>query len=398
MNIDSFSLDIEPLGIELAIDFKRIKISSIKQRGNWRPMSTETYGVVDFFSGCGGMSYGFHHLGETTGLFKVLAAFDMDLYANKTYRTNLGLMPFQQDLSRSSSECISSIMKAKQLSRCNDLIVVAGPPCQGFSAHRRKDPRKDVRNFLVDRFAEYALALNPKFIILENVPDLIRKRHWSYYEMFLRKVNTAGYNVTASVLNMATYGVPQKRFRAVAIAARDVIPTLPPPLLDTTSLRTVRDAIGFLPLLSAGKSYNEDAMHITSKHRKETIEILKRVPKNGGSRPHGLGPPCLDRTSGFNDVYGRLSWDKPSVTITARCRTPSCGRFTHPEQDRGLSVREAALLQSFPPDFVFEGPFDDKFKQIGNAVPPLFSLQLAVHIIRMISKERQNEEVSALQQ
>lgn len=88
---------------------------------------------------------------------------------------------------------------------------------------------------------------------------------------------------------------------------------------------------------------------------------------------------------GFYDVYGRLAWDKPAVTITARCRTPSCGRFVHPEQDRGLSVREAALLQGFPKDFYFEGPFDDKYKQIGNAVSPIFSTRLAGHVLSMLA-------------
>lgn len=124
-------------------------------------------------------------------------------------------------------------------------------------------------------------------------------------------------------------------------------------------------------------------MHITSKHRAETIELLSKIPKDGGSRrslPEGEGPECLRKVDGFRDVYGRLSWDKASVAITARCRTPSCGRFTHPEQNRGLSVREAALLQGFPESFYFEGPFDDKYKQIGNAVSPVFAEALAKHI------------------
>jgi hypothetical protein len=115
-------------------------------------------------------------------------------------------------------------------------------------------------------------------------------------------------------------------------------------------------------------------MHETSRHRQSTLEILRRVPRDGGSRPAGVGPACLDRTKGvhggYTDVYGRLAWSGPAPTITARCRTPSCGRFTHPEQDRGLTAREAALLQTFPSDWQFSGPFDDRYKQIGNAVPP----------------------------
>lgn len=137
---------------------------------------------------------------------------------------------------------------------------------------------------------------------------------------------------------MADYGAPQAHFRTVLIAARDFIPTLPEPVFSPDRYRTVRDAIGNLPPLEAGQKDTVDPMHITSKHRKETIDILRQVPKDGGNRPKGVGPQCLDKVAGFSDVYGRLAWDKTAVTITARCRTPSCGRFAHPEQNRGLSV------------------------------------------------------------
>ncbi|MCZ7685226.1 MAG: DNA cytosine methyltransferase [Sandaracinaceae bacterium] len=126
-------------------------------------------------------------------------------------------------------------------------------------------------------------------------------------------------------------------------------------------------------------------MHITSRHRAATIDLLRLIPHDGGSRrslPDGVGPDCHRKVDGFRDVYGRLWWDRPAVAITARCRTPSCGRFAHPSQDRGLSVREAALLQGFPANFDFAGPFDDKYKQIGNAVSPIFARSLAEHIAR----------------
>ena len=144
--------------------------------------------------------------------------------------------------------------------------------------------------------------------------------------------------------------------------------------------------------MQAGGKDPNDPMHMTSRHRKETIDILKQVPKDGGNRPRGIGPQCLDKVEGFYDVYGRLAWDKTAVTITARCRTPSCGRFVHPDQDRGLSVREAALLQGFPADFYFEGPFDDKYKQIGNAVSPIFSTALAGHVLTMLAGKNHAEK------
>jgi DNA (cytosine-5)-methyltransferase 1 len=235
----------------------------------------------------------------------------------------------------------------------------------------------------VGRFAEIAVQMRPELIIMENVPDLLARKHWRHYKAFKDTVEAAGYHIIVKILNMADYGTPQARFRTVLLASRAFIPTLPKPVFTPEQYRTVRDAIGNLSPLTAGGRDLIDPMHITSRHRKETVEILKLIPKDGGSRPRGVGPKCLDKVEGFYDVYGRLAWDKPAVTITARCRTPSCGRFVHPEQNRGLSVREAGLLQGFPKDFYFEGPFDDKFKQIGNAVSPIFSTRLAGHILTM---------------
>lgn len=342
----------------------------------------QTYDFVDFFCGCGGMSYGFHKIGEKTGRFRWAGAFDIDKHAMKTYETNFDCSPTSMDLGKAT---IDEIKNSIHREGDNELIVIGCAPCQGFSSHRKKDPRKDARNSLIGRFAEIAVALEPKLIIMENVPDLLAKKHWHYYEAFKSTLEQAGYHIAVKILNMADFGTPQARFRTVLLASREFTPSLPEPVFTPATYRTVRDAIGWLPPLAAGEACKEDPMHVTSKHRKETIEILRQVPKDGGSRPRGIGPACLDKVNGFYDVYGRLAWDRPSVTITARCRTPSCGRFAHPEQDRGLSVREAALLQGFPPDFIFEGPFDDKFKQIGNAVSPIFSMRLAAHILTLLA-------------
>jgi len=160
---------------------------------------------------------------------------------------------------------------------------------------------------------------------------------------------------------------------------------MPRGFLNHREFRTVKQAIAHLPALEAGGSDPLDPMHITSKHRPSTVDLIRLIPSNGGSRkalPVGVGPACWDGVDGFRDVYGRLWWDRPAVAITARCRTPSCGRYVHPEQHRGLTVREAALLQGFPEDTFFEGPFDDKFKQIGNAVSPQFARIVAEHLAR----------------
>jgi len=122
-------------------------------------------------------------------------------------------------------------------------------------------------------------------------------------------------------------------------------------------------------------------MHKSASHKPSTLEVIRQVPHDGGNRPFGVGPKCLDKTKGFSDVYGRLFWDKPAITITHYARNPASGRYTHPEQDRGLTAREAAILQSFPDGFEFCGKTDDIFRQIGEAVPPMLSSAIAASVL-----------------
>lgn len=134
-------------------------------------------------------------------------------------------------------------------------------------------------------------------------------------------------------------------------------------------------------------------MHYSAGHSRSTINTIRQVPKDGGSRPPHAGPECLRRAAKRNgravyeDVYGRLSWDRPAITVTAYARNPASGRFVHPEQDRGLTVREAALLQGFPSDYWFSGSLDQRFRQIGNAVPPAFAAFLATHLLGELMAE-----------
>lgn len=356
-------------------------------------IKTKRIQYVDFFSGCGGMSYGFHLASKIFTKIKNVGAFDIDEQANKTYEKNFGVKPINIDLGNAKAQKITAHLKSNGYTEENPIIVIGCAPCQGFSSHRKKDPRKDTRNSLVAKFAEIAVGLNANLIIMENVPDLLSEKHKRHFGRFEKTLKSAGYKINVKIVNMADYGVAQARFRTLVLASKEFTPPMPESIVDKKDYYTVYDAIGHLPPLSAGEKCIIDEMHITSKHRPETVNIIKQIPKDGGSRPKGVGPQCLDKVAGFYDVYGRLAWKKPSITITARCRTPSCGRFSHPEQDRGLSVREAALLQGFPPDFAFVGPFDDKFKQVGNAVPPLFSRMLASHVLRIMTTT--NEMIDA---
>jgi len=341
--------------------------------------------VLDLFSGCGGMSCGFANANTTNLEYVLLGGLDIDRHANATFERNLCRPAIHANASALLEEtCLQNALGTWSYDAATPLILIGCAPCQGFSSHRKKDQRIDTRNNLIKTFADIAVILNPDVIIMENVPEIFHSKHWRNYLYFKDKVQSQGYSIRARIHNVAGFGVPQERYRALVIASKKKSRLhFPEASLTPSSYRTVRDAIGHLPLLNAGEVAEDDPMHLTSKHRPETISLLKAIPKDGGSRsslPKELVKECHKSVDGFRDVYGRLWWDRPSVSITARCRTPSCGRFTHPEQDRGLSVREAALLQGFPSDWHFEGPFDDKYKQIGNAVPPLFAQAIAESI------------------
>lgn len=351
---------------------------------------TSRIGVVDFFSGCGGTSAGFQAAAVPNAEIEIIAGIDNDKYCCETYRKMLGKPAHQIDISRlveDDGELLEGLVNSWDLDRFDKVILIGCAPCQGFSAHRKSVKGKDHRRSLFGIFCEIAAKIQPDAIFMENVPDMFSKKHWQYYAAGRKVLENAGYEIRSRVFNFADFGLPQERFRAVVMAMKMRF-NLPNPPLTHEKHVTVRQAIGSLPVLASGESDPADSMHVVSKHRDATIALLAKVPKDGGNRPIGVGPACLDRArethGGYTDVYGRLAWDKPAVTITGRCRTPSCGRFAHPEQNRGLSIREAALLQGFPRNFVFEGPFDDKYKQIGNAVAPLVAMHFASHIVRVL--------------
>jgi DNA (cytosine-5)-methyltransferase 1 len=360
------------------------------------PMQSGGYiDVVDLFSGCGGMSYGFRAIGDIVKSYRIVAAADIDEHANSTYFRNIGVRPMCVDLRHvaQSPDSIKQFGAKLPRSKGAPLVLVGCAPCQGFSSHRKKHWHRPVddRNSLIASFARIAATLQPNVVIMENVPDLLSYKYWHFYEFLKSILEESGYTVRARIINSAGFGVPQERFRAIVIAMKRSFEMVKP-YLAPSKFRTVRDAIGSLPVVKPGVMDARDPMHQTTNHRHSTIATIKRVPKNGGNRPAGAGPKCLDRIRGFYDVYGRLFWDKPAITITGYSRNPASGRYVHPDQDRGLSIREAALLQGFPKKFVFDGPFDDKFMQIGNAVPPAFSAYLAGYLLsEMVGKHNQKQ-------
>lgn len=355
--------------------------------------------VLDFFSGAGGTSLGFAALGRVLPSFELLGGFDINAVSATTYGANY-LTPVQNRDIRELAEHpeqLDKLLKNVGYDKDKATMLIGCAPCQGFSSHRKKhwEAVADSRNNLVLSFSKIVNHLQPDIVLMENVPEFLSKRYWNIFAEAKRRFESYGYIVKQNVYNAAQFGVPQERFRSIIIAMRKKF-LLPVGFLDVASYRTVRDAIGKLPPVKAGEECPSDPLHKGVAHKQSTIEIIRSVPHDGGNRPAGVGPTCLDKVAGFYDVYGRLPWDRPSITITHYARNPASGRYSHPEQDRGLTAREAASLQSFPTGFVFTGKSDDIYRQIGEAVPPLFSAALAAHIfLEYMSTEPSSEELEA---
>jgi len=338
------------------------------------------YKAIDLFSGCGGLTLGLKQAG-----FQVVGAVEIDSLAVETYSKNHPEVKVLKDDIRKITG--SRILKEFNLKK-GELDLLAGcPPCQGFSSMRTRNGKKinhDKRNDLVFDYLRLVKALLPKTVMMENVPALADNRRMKIFSETLQKL---GYNLngTPLVLNVANYGVPQRRRRMILMCSRVGQISLPDPQDHRT---TVRETIGNLPV--PGKS--GDLLHdLEEKRSDQVLKMIKLVPKNGGSRmdlPKKFHLPChLKYPEGFKDVYGRMSWDDVAPTITGGCVSPSKGRFLHPSQNRSITLREAALLQSFPPNYHFSL---SKGKQgialmIGNALPPAFIKKHALAIKQALS-------------
>ena len=339
------------------------------------------------FCGCGGVSAGFQAANGLIPAYRLALGIDFDKKAVRSYEENLGLLPQTKDIGdlAGDPEALKALCASAGVDGSRPLVLIGCAPCQGFSSHR--NGKVDTRNTLFADFIQIATTLRPDVLVVENVPELLTDRYWPFVADAKRGLREAGYRVHVDFHNMAEFGVPQERFRTLLLAFRDHGFEPPQGFLDRSEFKTVRSAIAHLPSIPAGRARTSDPMHYTAGHRESTLEVIRAVPKDGGNRPPGVGPACLQRAEErqgkpiYEDVYGRLYWDRPAITITAYARNPASGRFIHPEQDRGLSVREAALLQGFPQDFHLVGTLDERFRQVGNAVPPTFSAYLAVYVL-----------------
>lgn len=368
--------------------------SGLKALSQWKPgkiaVKQPVAQVIDMFCGCGGMSLGFAAIAKVTGAFRLIGGVDVNEVSLRTYGHNYGVPARKVDVRElaNSDESLNSFLESlPDYDQELPTVLIGCAPCQGFTAHRKKNwDEPDNRNSLVEAFADVAVSMQPDCVIMENVPELLSGRYWKHFEYFRDRLTNSGYIVKQAIHSAAEHGAPQDRFRALIIAMK-VDFSMPESRLKPSEFRTVRNAIADLPPVHAGEQNSSDAMHKSAAHRQSTIEVIKAIPKNGGSRPNGVGPKCLQDFKGFADVYGRLAWDRPAITITHYARNPASGRFVHPEQNRGLTMREAARLQSFPDGFEFIGGFDDVFRQIGEAVPPMFSLSVAASTLAALKGE-----------
>ncbi len=335
--------------------------------------------AFDVFSGCGGLTLGLRLAG-----FRVAGAVDLDRLAVAAYRSNHeGVATWRRDVRDLDGRTIRERLAFKK----GQLDLLAGcPPCQGFSTLRTLNGARQVgdkRNDLIFEFLRLVWDLEPKAIMLENVPGLGTDRRMARFTDQLRGL---AYKYAWRVLNAADYGVPQNRRRLILLGSRLGPIDFAEPLADRV---TVRSAIG--NLTPAGQS--GDALHDLPERRSPKVRaLIRKIPKDGGGRldlDAADQLPCHQGFTGFKDVYGRMAWDLPAPTITSGCHNPSKGRFLHPAENRAITLREAALLQGFPASYCFP-PGGGKLALaalIGNALPPAFVCSHALKVAKHLSQQ-----------
>lgn len=333
--------------------------------------------AIDLFSGCGGLTLGLKQAG-----FRVIGAVENNSLAVDTYKANhKRVHVWEKDISKLS---VAEVKRKFNLSR-GQLDLLAGcPPCQGFSTLRTLNgryPVNDPRNDLLLQFMRFVRLLLPKAIMMENVPALARDRRLKKALVDLDKM---GYDCTTAILNAASYAVPQRRRRFILLAGRRKKIPLARAARCEPKVRTAFKKLG--------KRAKHDPLHNYRERRSEKVKkMIRLIPANGGSR-FALGRKaqleCHKRSDGFKDVYGRMSWDEVAPTITTGCFNPSKGRFLHPTRNRAITLREAALLQTFPKSYFFslERGRILAAEMIGNALPPEFIRRHAIKIIETLER------------
>jgi len=361
--------------------------------------------VIDLFCGAGGLSEGFRQAG-----FRVLAGNDVMPSAGATFRAT---HPEAKFYSKPASELSADELFADLgLVRGQLDCLIGGPPCQGFSVYNHRRGLHDPRSHLFRDFLSLVEGLNPKWVVIENVTGIFSAGNGQAVDDIKSVLGDLGYKAEVKVLKAEDYGVPQLRRRAVFLATRIGVPIsfpLPSHGEGLERLVTVEDAIGDLPPLENGEDLGDleytssptskyqrtmrgnslyATCHAASKLGKINIERMKHIPQGGSWRdiPFDLLPAGMKRAkrSDHTKRYGRLRTDGQASTILTKCDV-HWGAYIHPEQDRSLTVREAARFQSFPDWYVFSGSKTEQYVQVGNAVPPLLARAIAQTILKSMA-------------
>lgn len=340
--------------------------------------------ALDLFCGAGGLTLGLKQAG-----FKVLVGVELASIAAETYRKNHPeVICLEED--------IRNIYPLELMNKLGliqgELSLLAGcPPCQGFSTLRTRKKShsvSDIRNELLFEYLRFVDVFRPKALMMENVPALKFDERMT---IFLSKLEAMGYLITdesVRIENAANFGVPQRRNRMIMqVTKQGILPTVLPS--EKTTVRMAFEKAELNPVGLSGDELHDNQ----SKHGMRVMDIIKAIPKDGGGRdslPNNLVLNCHKKNpAGFKDVYGRMKWDDVAPTMTGGCGNPSKGRFLHPEEDRAISLREAAILQTFPKNYWFSnnGGRTAIALMIGNALPPEFIRRHAVAIVAALTKE-----------
>lgn len=390
-------------------------------------MKAREYSLVDLFCGCGGISHGFERAG-----FKPVLGLDNHADSLATFALNHPeALILEDDITKAPLDHLPELLEMSW----GDLdCLVGGPPCQSFSKNVPAKRRflEDERNYLFRWFLDVVETLGPKTVLVENVAELAGAHNGAVRTEIMGRLADLGYKVISDRLLAADFGVPQKRRRVFFLASRvgsDQLsfpaPTHFPAAAGELDLQgpgagaerrpyvTVREAISDLPSLSHGEGSSpvpyatdpdgefqrrmregsaEAFDHVARELAPLQLERLQAIAP--GQRMQDL-PKALQTKQGYGGAYGRLEWDKPALTITTWVFHPGSGRFGHPVDDRTITMREAARLQSFSDSFRFAGSYNSKARQIGNAVPPLLAGALGAVLARQLDHHLEAEAVAA---
>ena len=362
------------------------------------------YNVLDLFCGCGGMSWGLAKKG-----FNIVAGFDIWDIALQTYQHNhKNAKAVNLDL---TDAVPSEVLKNIGVEPSSIDVIIGGPPCQGFSKNTPASWRflEDPRNQLYKAYLRFVEEINPKVVIIENVAEIYNAFDGVVREEIISTLKAWGYKVDVKIINMSHYGIPQKRRRCFFFASRIGTPSFPK---ESENVLAGWNAISDLPVVKQGEGY--DGMEYSSEPLNEyqrhlrigsdtlynhIANIMKptqtaRIASIGPGQGLKDMPLELQEKGGYSGAYGRLDYTSVAATITRWVFHIGSGRFAHPREIRGLTMREAARIQSFSDDFHFLGTRNEQAGQIGNAVPPLFMEQLADNIIDALQgKEEEYQQL-----